>query len=134
MVFHTARRLRALDTEYEGLVFGRLDLRDREVRHIGRLGLRDANQDPLVIDWRAPGVPPRSTQATHEDPMDVVRRRVIRCSGAKVLDAEDDLLDFEAATGDASTAVAVVGEGALLRHAGSGQERTHARHRRHHPT
>ena len=26
MVFHTARRLRALDAEYEGLVFGRLDL------------------------------------------------------------------------------------------------------------
>ena len=26
MVYHTARRLRALDAEYEGLVFGRLDL------------------------------------------------------------------------------------------------------------
>ena len=29
MVFHAARRLRALDAEYEGLVFGRLDLRRR---------------------------------------------------------------------------------------------------------
>ena len=42
MVFHAARRMRALDAEYEGLVFGRLDLTDGEVRHIGRLGLRDA--------------------------------------------------------------------------------------------
>ena len=55
MVFHAARRLRALDAEYEGLVFGRLDLTDGEVRHIGRLGLRDADYEPLVIDWRAPG-------------------------------------------------------------------------------
>jgi DNA helicase IV len=113
MVFHTARRLRALDTEYEGLVFGRLDLRDREVRHIGRLGLRDEKQEPLVIDWRAPGAA-AFYQATHEDPMDVVRRRVIRCSGPKVIDVEDDLLDLEAASQDAATAVAVVGEGALF--------------------
>src|SRR5262245_13594623 len=28
MVFHASRRLQALDTQYEGLVFGRLDLRD----------------------------------------------------------------------------------------------------------
>ncbi len=113
MVFHTARRLRALDTEYEGLVFGRLDLRDREVRHIGRLGLRDADQEPLVIDWRAPGAA-AFYQATHEEPMDVLRRRVIRCSGPKVVDIEDDLLDLDAATGDVATAVTVVGEGALL--------------------
>ena len=113
MVFHAARRLRALDAEYEGLVFGRLDLRDREVRHIGRLGLRDEKQEPLVIDWRAPGAA-AFYQATPEEPMDVVRRRVIRCSGPKVLDVEDDLLDLDAASGDAATAVAVVGEGALF--------------------
>lgn len=113
MVFHAARRLRALDAEYEGLVFGRLDLRGLEVRHIGRLGLRDEQQEPLVIDWRAPGAA-AFYQATHEDPMGVVRRRVIRCSGPKVLDVEDDLLDLDAASGDAATAVAVVGEGALF--------------------
>ena len=43
MVYHAARRLRALDAEYEGLVFGRLDLHDGETRHIGRLGLRDVD-------------------------------------------------------------------------------------------
>ncbi len=109
MVHHAAVRLRALDAEYEGLVFGRLDLRSRETRHIGRLGLRDERHRPLVIDWRAPGAAP-FYQATAEDPQGVVRRRVIRCSGPKVLDIEDDLLDLEAAT----DAVPVVGDGALL--------------------
>jgi DNA helicase IV len=109
MVFYAARRLRALDAEYEGLVFGRLDLTTGEVRHIGRLGLRDANQEPLVVDWRAPASAP-FYQATPEDPLGVVRRRVIRCSGATVLDIEDDLLDLSADT----SAVTVVGDGALL--------------------
>jgi UvrD-like helicase C-terminal domain/UvrD/REP helicase N-terminal domain len=108
MVYHAARRMRALDAEYEGLVFGRLDMRNGETRHIGRLGLRDANYNPLVIDWRAAGAAP-FYQATAEEPMDVVRRRVIRCSGPKVLDIEDDLLDV-----DAPNAVPVVGDGALL--------------------
>jgi hypothetical protein len=112
MVHHAAVRLRALDAEYEGLVFGRLDLRAGETRHIGRLGLRDANHRPLVIDWRAPGAAP-FYQATAEEPQGVVRRRVIRCSGAKVLDIEDDLLDLDAAA-DGTVAVPVVGDGALL--------------------
>jgi DNA helicase IV len=112
MVYHAAQRLRALDAEYEGLVFGRLDMADREIRHIGRLGLRDANYDPLVIDWRAPGAAP-FYQATAEEPQGVLRRRVIRCVGPKVLDVEDDLLDVESAAGD-HPAVAVVGDGALL--------------------
>jgi DNA helicase IV len=113
MVFHAAQRLRALDAEYEGLVFGRLDMVNTETRHIGRLGLRDLKQEPLVIDWRAPGAAP-FYQATAEEPMEVVRRRVIRCSGPKVLDIEDDLLDVDAASGDGPTAVTVVGDGALL--------------------
>src|SRR5262249_50645223 len=83
MVFHAARRLRALDAEYEGLVFGRLDLTNGETRHIGRLGLRDTDQEPLVVDWRAPASA-AFYQATPEDPMGVVRRRVIRCSGPTV--------------------------------------------------
>jgi DNA helicase IV len=109
MVYHAARRIRALDAEYEGLVFGRLDLTGGEVRHIGRLGLRDANQEPLVVDWRAPASA-AFYQATPQDPMSVVRRRVIRCSGPTVLDVEDDLLDASADT----TTVTVVGDGALL--------------------
>src|SRR4029453_7781556 len=90
MVYHAAQRMRALDAEYEGLVFGRLDLRDGEVRHVGRLGLRDETCERLGIDGGAPGGA-AFYQATAEEPMDVVRRRVIRCSGPKVLDVEDDL-------------------------------------------
>ena len=52
--FQSARRLAVLDAEHEGLVFGRLDRRDREIRYIGRIGVRDADYEPLVIDWRAP--------------------------------------------------------------------------------
>ena len=54
--FQAARRLAELDAEHEGLVFGRLDLDDpteREVRYIGRIGVRDDDYEPLVIDWRA---------------------------------------------------------------------------------
>ena len=110
MVHHAAVRLRSLDAEYEGLVFGRLDLRGGETRHIGRLGLRDEEHRPLVIDWRAPGAAP-FYQATAEDPQGVVRRRVIRCAGPRVVDIEDDLLDLDAA---ATARVAAVGDGALL--------------------
>ncbi len=112
MVYHAAVRLRALDAEYEGLVFGRLDLRNGETRHIGRLGLRDEEHRPLVIDWRAPGAAP-FYQATAEDPLGVIRRRVIRCSGPMVVDIEDDLLDFEAAA-SGQAGLPVVGDGALL--------------------
>ena len=66
MVHRAAGQLRALDAEAEGLVFGRLDFDDGEAYHIGRLGLRDENREPLLIDWRAPaaarstGPPPGS--------------------------------------------------------------------------
>ena len=42
--YNAAKRLAILDAEHEGLVFGRLDLADDdEVRHIGRIGVRDAD-------------------------------------------------------------------------------------------
>jgi AAA domain/UvrD-like helicase C-terminal domain len=110
MVYHAARRLRELDAEYEGIVFGRLDLHDGEVRHIGRLGLRDDEHEPLVIDWRAPGAA-AFYQATAPAPMGVVRRRVIRCQGPRVIDVEDDLLDLGAAD---TAVITAVGDGALI--------------------
>ncbi|GAA1797916.1 AAA family ATPase [Luedemannella flava] len=112
MVHHAAQRLRALDAEYEGLVFGRLDLVDGEVRHVGRLGMRDDEHQPLVIDWRAPGAAP-FYQATAEQPLGVARRRVIRSDGPKVLDVEDDLLDLAGAEA-AGVSVTAVGDGALI--------------------
>jgi len=54
MVHRAAEQLRALDAEAEGIVFGRLDYDDGDAYHIGRLGLRDDDREPLLIDWRAP--------------------------------------------------------------------------------
>lgn len=106
--YQAARRLAVLDAEHEGLVFGRLDLDPDEVRHIGRIGVRDDDYEPLVIDWRAPAAEPfyRATQA---NPMGVVRRRVLRCRDDKVIGIEDDLLDAQA-----STELPIIGEGALM--------------------
>ncbi len=107
--FQAAKRLAVLDGEHEGLVFGRLDRTDGETRYVGRIGVRDADYEPLVIDWRAPAAEP-FYRATPTNPMQVVRRRVLRCQGPKVIGIEDDLLD-----GDAdSTELVVIGEGALM--------------------
>lgn len=106
--FQAAKRLAVLDAEHEGLVFGRLDRTDGEIRYVGRIGVRDADYEPLVIDWRAPAAEP-FYRATPVNPMDVVRRRVLRCSGDRVIGIEDDLL-ADGADGD----LVVVGEGALM--------------------
>ncbi len=106
--FQAARRLATLDAEYEGLVFGRLDLINGETRYIGRLGVRDDDYEPLVIDWRAPAAEP-FYRATATTPLDVVRRRVLRTHGETVIGIEDDLLDA-AHRRD----LPIIGEGALM--------------------
>jgi len=107
--YQAAKRLAILDAEHEGLVFGRLDHTDAEVRYIGRLGVRDDDYEPLVIDWRAPAAEP-FYRATPNSPMGVVRRRVLRCHADKVVGIEDDLLDAEAPRAD----LPIIGEGALM--------------------
>jgi hypothetical protein len=109
MVFHAARRRHVLDAEHEGLVFGRLDLRDGPVLHVGRIGVRGEGAEPLVIDWRAPAAA-AFYQATPAEPRGVVRRRMISSSGERVTRIEDDLLDPAAAP----EGMRVVGDGALL--------------------
>jgi hypothetical protein len=109
LVFQAARRRYLLDSEHEGLVFGRLDLRGGEVYHVGRLGVRDSDAQPLVIDWRAPAAA-AFYQATATDPRGVVRRRSIQSTGEKVTGVSDDLLD----PGAAPPEMRVVGDGALL--------------------
>jgi DNA helicase IV len=109
MVFHAARRRHALDTEYEGLVFGRLDLLGGATHYVGRMGIRDDSSQPLVVDWRAPAAA-AFYRATPAEPLGVVRRRMIQSSREKVTGIEDDLLDPEAAP----PGMRVVGDGALL--------------------
>ncbi|GAA2464447.1 DNA helicase [Winogradskya humida] len=109
MVFHAARRRHALDTEYEGLVFGRLDMNGGARHYVGRMGIRDSESQSLVVDWRAPAAA-AFYRATPAEPQGVVRRRMIQSSREKVTGIEDDLLDPEAAPDD----MKVVGDGALL--------------------
>jgi DNA helicase IV len=118
MVFQAAKRIAQLDAAHEGLVFGRLDLRhelDAHPRYIGRIGLRDANRDSLLIDWRAPAAAV-FYQATAAEPHQVVRRRVLRCTGPRVVGVEDELLDSEAHAELEGQGVElpIVGEGALM--------------------
>lgn len=120
LVYRAARRQRDLQTQYEGLVFGRLDLEqpldaahheqpgEREVRYVGRLGIRDDDYEPLVIDWRAPAAAP-FYRATPAAPLGVLRRRVLQCRGPKVVGVEDDLL-VPVAPSD----LVVIGDGALM--------------------
>ena len=107
LMFSANRRRTTLETQYEGLVFGRLDLEhdvrgngatEREARYVGRLGVRDDEYEPLVIDWRAPAAAP-FYRATPVEPMGVLRRRVLRCKGADVVGIEDDLMVPERARG-----------------------------------
>src|SRR3954449_1681912 len=118
MVYQAAKRIAQLDAAHEGLVFGRLDMQhsvDREPRYIGRIGLRDGRRDSLLIDWRAPAAAV-FYQATAAEPRKVVRRRVLRSTGPKVVGVEDELLDAEALAELEAEGVElpIVGEGALM--------------------
>ncbi|HZX03570.1 HelD family protein [Kribbella sp.] len=121
LVFAAARRIAELDAEHEGLVFGRLDsdhgddqppaatADELDKLYVGRIGVRDAEYEPLVIDWRAPAAEP-FYRATPTDRQKVVRRRVLRNKGARIAGLEDDLLAPERAPED----LPVMGEGALM--------------------
>ncbi|MGP4017923.1 HelD family protein [Saccharopolyspora sp. 5N708] len=109
MLYHANRTLQALNAESEGLVFGRLDFASGEAVHIGRLGIRDPQFDNLLVDWRAP-LAAAFYQATPEQPLEVVRRRVIRSFREQVIDVSDDLLDPDRAPQD----MRVIGDGALM--------------------
>lgn len=93
----------------DGVIFGRIDGDDGTVRHLGRVGLPGATQDddPLVVDWRAPVARVFYT-ATPLDPRGVRRRRHVRTRGAQVLGVDDEPLD--GGLDDSG----LVGEGALL--------------------
>jgi hypothetical protein len=107
MVLRAAATLSDLDSQEEGVVFGRLDFDDGDTYRIGRLGVRDEDRQPLVVDWRAPGAAP-FYRATPGDPLGVDRRRVIVCRGPRVVAVDDEVLSTKDIDG-------VVGEGALLR-------------------
>ncbi len=93
-------RLEHLQIGEESLIFGRIDRAgaepgsEPETFHIGRIAVSDANQEPLVVDWRAPVAEP-FYRATGAHPMGLVRRRHFLTEGQRVVDLEDELFDPE---------------------------------------
>ncbi|SEE73253.1 HelD family protein [Ruania alba] len=101
-------RATMLDHAEHALCFGRLDRHDGTATYIGRMGLRSADLEPLLVDWRAPAAADFYT-ATARSGSDVVRRRHLRTRGRTVVGVNDELLD-----GSGSTAQSFVGEAALM--------------------
>ncbi|MFE2301081.1 HelD family protein [Streptomyces sp. NPDC059445] len=151
-VFRAGIHLNRLNNEFEDFLFGRIDLlrgKDgvkgpdgaytavepaegavredntadiAETLHIGRIGVLDAEYAPLVIDWRAPAAAP-FYRSTPVDPGRVVRRRVIRSKGRRVLGVEDDLMRPQVKASLDGRELPVIGDGALM--AALGQARSH---------
>ncbi|ADG74473.1 UvrD/REP helicase [Cellulomonas flavigena DSM 20109] len=109
-------RVAQLESVEDRLAFGRLDLHDGERRYVGRIGLTDEEQSPLLTDWRAPAAQ-AFYRATAAHPDGVVRRRHLVTSGRQVTSLEDDVLDLDALVRsgvDPRSLAGVSGEGALL--------------------
>jgi len=107
-------RVAQLEAVEERLVFGRLDLDDGGRRYVGRIGLTDEEQSPLLTDWRAPAAQ-AFYRATAAHPDGVVRRRHVVTRGRTVTGVEDEVLDLDLlADGDDARLAGLSGEGALL--------------------
>ena len=92
-------RLEHLQIGREALVFGRIDRagperQPPEAFHIGRLAISAEDQEPLVVDWRAPVAEP-FYRATGAHPMGLTRRRHFLTEGRHVVDLEDEFFDAE---------------------------------------
>ncbi|MFF8917556.1 HelD family protein [Streptomyces sp. NPDC015032] len=98
------------DAAENGLCFGRLDLRDGEQHYIGRIGLpaESADEDPLLLDWRAPAARAFYV-ATPAAPHGVRRRRHLATRGRRVVRLDDEVLDRDGVPDSELT-----GEAALL--------------------
>jgi DNA helicase IV len=95
-------RLRELDLGDASLVFGRIDTEaggpdsggaageQGDTFYIGRLAVADANQEPVVVDWRAPVAEP-FYRATGRAAMGLARRRHFATRGRQLLGIEDEL-------------------------------------------
>lgn len=108
-------RLEHLDLGDSALVFGRIDQEPEaggEVFHVGRVGIWDEEQEPVVVDWRAP-VAESFYRATGLEPMGLQRRRHLVCRGRTVLGLEDELFGDLERFRD-TTAKRLKGEGALI--------------------
>jgi DNA helicase IV len=108
----TERRLVALREADAGLVFGRIDREDGERLYVGRVAISDENNEPLVVDWRAPAAE-AFYRATPGEPLGLTRRRHFLLRGRTLVGIEDDLLAADA-DADLDDKLVLVGEAALL--------------------
>lgn len=111
-----ARRLARLGGVEHGLCFGRIDHRadadgPGDTFYIGRIGLRDEEHEPMLIDWRAPAARPFYT-ATPGDPGTLARRRHLHLRRREVVRLDDEVFDLEGL--DEAERRGIVGEAALL--------------------
>jgi DNA helicase IV len=100
-----SRRLAQLNAVERGLVFGRTDghepgrpdaqdAQDAVTLYIGRIGLRDDEHEPRLIDWRAPAAHPFYA-ATPKDPNGLIRRRHIYTRDRTVTGVDDEVFDLD---------------------------------------
>jgi len=112
-------QLREVD---ERLAFGRLEFEPEAAggaddgtdgsvfRYIGRIGLRDEDLQPLLLDWRVPQAS-AFYQATAATPLGARARRHLLSRGRRIIRIEDEIFDAELLEGANSE---LQGEGALL--------------------
>ncbi|HEY8912306.1 HelD family protein [Lacisediminihabitans sp.] len=106
-------QLREVD---ERLAFGRLELEpndedgDDVLRYIGRIGLRDKDLQPILLDWRVPQAS-AFYQATAATPLGARARRHLLSKARNVIRIEDEIFDATLLESDTTE---LQGEGALL--------------------
>lgn len=110
VVRNSLARLEQLEIGNQPLCFGRIDEVEGDHYYIGRMGVSGRDQEPLVVDWRAPIAEP-FYRATGRFPMGLARRRHFALHGRKLVSIEDEPLILEGPDGEELT---VNGQGALL--------------------
>jgi DNA helicase IV len=110
-------RLARLQLGAESLVFGRVDHRcgadgePGEKFYIGRLPISDEEQEPVVVDWRAP-MAESFYRATGRNPLGLERRRHFATEAELLLGIDDEVFTVERLERDGGSDL--VGSGALL--------------------
>ncbi|RFA20623.1 HelD family protein [Subtercola boreus] len=84
---------------------------DPRYRYIGRIGLRDDDLRPILLDWRVPQAGP-FYQATAATPMGIRSRRHLLSRGRRIVRIEDEIFDSSSITDDEASTLQ--GEGALM--------------------
>jgi DNA helicase IV len=113
-------RLTQLRDVEDRLVFGRLEVDQTDddgrpsVHYIGRLGLRDENFIPVLLDWRVPQAS-AFYQATAATPLGARSRRHLHTRGRDVVAIDDEIFDRDLLeSASAAEAGTLQGEAALM--------------------